>query len=71
MFNDIMGFTETDYVYNQSRAHSADMFFMKMRMWFWVTCASLSFFFLGNIMGVFDINVGGWLVDNLWHSWEV
>ena len=71
MFNDIMGFTETDYVYNQSRAHSADMFFMKMRMGFWVTCASLSFFFLGNIMGVFDINVVGWLLDNLWHSWEV
>ena len=71
MFNDIMGFTETDYVYNQSRAHSADMFFMKMRMWFWVVCASLSCFFLGNIMGVYDINVVGWLVDNLWHSWEV
>ena len=27
-----MGFSESDYVYNQSRAHSADMFFIKMKM---------------------------------------
>lgn len=71
MFNDIMGFTETDYVYNQSRAHSADMFFMKMRMWFWGTCICLSSFFIGNILGVFDINILGWILDTFWHSWEV
>ena len=69
MFNDIMGFTETDYVYNQSRAHSADMFFMKMRMWFWGTCLCLSSFFIGNILGVFDINILGWILDTFWHSW--
>jgi len=71
VFGDIMGFSETDYVYNQSRAHSADMFFTKMRFWFWGLCATMSSFFIGNIMGVFDINVMGWILDNLWHSWEI
>ncbi len=71
VFGDIMGFSETDYVYNQSRAHSADMFFVKMRYFFWGLTASISCFFIGNIMGVFDINVMGWILDNLWHSWEI
>jgi hypothetical protein len=69
VFGDIMGFSDSDYAYNAQRAHSADIFFLKMRMLFWASCATLSAFLIGNIMGVFDINVMGWLFDNLLNGW--
>ena len=64
-----MGFSESDYVYNQSRAHSADMFFIKMKMYFWGSCAVLSAFLIGNIMGVFDINTMGWIIARAKDIW--
>lgn len=64
-----MGFSESDYVYNQSRAHSADMFFIKMKMYFWGSCAVLSAFLIGNIMGVFDINIMGWIIARAKDIW--
>ena len=70
VLGDLMGFSESDYAYNQSRAHSADMFFVKMRLVFWGSCATLSAFLIGNIMGVFDINIMGSLISylkSLWH----
>ena len=67
--SDLLGFSDSDYAYNQSRAHSADMFFMRMRAWFWGFCACLSGFLIGNIMGVFDINIMGWLFDTLLNGW--
>ena len=69
VFGDIMGFSDSDYAYNQQRAHSADIFFLKMRAWFWGFCASLSGFLIGNILGVFDINIMGFLFDTLLNGW--
>ncbi len=69
VLSDLMGFSESDYAYNQSRAHSADMFFVKMRMWFWGGCATLSAFLIGNIMGVFDINIMGWIISLFAGMW--
>tara|TARA_R100001463_G_scaffold3639_1_gene14560 strand:- start:827 stop:1045 length:219 start_codon:yes stop_codon:yes gene_type:complete len=69
VFGDIMGFSESDYVYNQSRAHSADMFFIKMKMYFWGSCLALSAFLIGNIMGVFDINIMGWIIERAKDIW--
>lgn len=69
VFGDIMGFSESDYVYNQSRAHSADMFFIKMKMYFWGSCVGLSAFLIGNIMGVFDINIMGWIIARAKDIW--
>jgi len=71
MLGDLMGFSDNDYAYNQSRAHSADILFLKMRAWLWGTCAALSCFFIGNILGILDINILGWIVDTFWNSWEV
>jgi len=68
--SDWLGFSDSDYAYNQQRAHSADMFFVKMRLIFWGGCATLSAFLIGNIMGVFDINIMGSLISylkSLWH----
>ena len=71
MISDFLGFSDSDYAYNQQRAHSADILLLKMRAWFWGTFAAISSFFIGNIMGVFDINILGWILDTFWHSWEV
>ena len=69
VFGDLMGFSDSDYAYNAQRAHSADIFFLKMRAFFWGFCASLSGFLIGNIMGVFDINIMGFLFDTLLNGW--
>lgn len=66
VLSDLMGFSDSDYAYNTQRAHSADMFFMKMRAWFWASCSTLSALLIGNIMGVFDINIMGTLIDWTW-----
>jgi hypothetical protein len=69
VFGDIMGFSDSDYAYQQQRAHSADMFFIRMRYWFWGSCIALSSLLIGNILGVFDINIMGFVIDKLWNSW--
>lgn len=69
MLGDLMGMSDSDFMYNQSRAHSADIFFLKMRAWFWGSCAALSALLIGNIMGVFDINIMGWIVDAFTGLW--
>lgn len=63
VLSDLMGFSDSDYAYNQQRAHSADLFFIKMRAWFWGSCATLSALLIGNIMGVFDLNIMGSLIS--------
>ena len=39
------------------------MGFIKMRAWFWGSCATLSALLIGNIMGVFDLNIMGSLIS--------
>jgi len=70
VFGDLMGFSDSDYAYNQSRAHSADIWFLKFRAYFWGTCAALSGFLIGNILGVFDINILGWILNSTQDAWE-
>lgn len=60
---------ETAISYDLQRAHSADVWFIKMRAWFWGITASTASFLLGNIMGVFDINLFGMFFDWLSHIW--
>lgn len=56
------GFDEGVMAYDLQRAHSADIWFIKFRAYFWGTCISLSSLLIGNILGVFDINIMGWLI---------
>ena len=66
---DLLGFSDSDYAYNAQRAHSADIFFLKIRMFFWGTCLGLSSFLIGKILGVFDVNIMGFLFDTLLNGW--
>ena len=64
--SDLLGFSDSDYAYNTQRAHSADIFFMRMRAWFWGSCSTLFFFLVGNILGVvLDISIMGWIIDSV------
>ena len=54
---------ETAISYDLQRAHSADVWFLKMRAWFWGITSSVAALLLGNIMRVFDINIFGLLFD--------
>jgi len=64
-----MGMSDSDYMYNQSRAHSADLLFLKLRAWFWGSCATLSALLIGNIAGVFDVNIMGWIIERITGLW--
>jgi len=64
------GFDETAMAYDLQRAHSADIWFLKFRAYFWGTCAALSGFLIGNILGVFDINILGWVLNSIQDAWE-
>jgi len=61
----VLGFDETTIAYDLQRAHSADIWLMQMRMWFWGSCFVIGSFLIGNILGVFDINIMGWLISKV------
>ena len=49
--------------YDMSRAHSADILFFKVRAYFWGTTIAFISLLVGNILGVFDVNIIGWLLN--------
>jgi hypothetical protein len=70
VFDSIFGVNESALAYDMTRAHSADVFFLKVRAWSWGITCTIGGFLIGNIMGVFDINIFGilWdLISGLWH----
>jgi len=56
---------DIDFMYNQSRAHSADLMFLKLKAWFYGITFSVATLLLGNIGGVFGINIMGWIIDKI------
>jgi len=64
------GFDESAMAYDLQRAHSADIWFLKFRAYFWGSCATLAGFLIGNILGVFDINILGWILGTLQDAWN-
>ena len=62
VLGDLMGFSDSDYAYNQTRAHSADIWFLKLRAWTWGITATVAALCIGNIAGVFGINIFGALI---------
>jgi hypothetical protein len=59
----VFGFDETSMAYDVSRAHSADVWFLKARAWFWGITMTVTAFCLGNILGALNVNVFGFLVE--------
>ena len=63
MLDRLLGVDEQSLAYDLSRAHSADIFFLKVRYWLWGVGSTGFFFLVGNIMGSFGIDLLGLAID--------
>ena len=62
-FPDIFGVDEQNLAYDMSRAHSADVWFLKVRFWVWGITASVAALLIGNIAGSLGFNIFGGAID--------
>ena len=70
MLLDLFGLDETSITYDMTRAHSADMLFLKARAFMWCITIGVACLLIGNICGVFGINFFGeaWnFLSGMWH----
>jgi len=69
----LFGMDETTLAYDLQRAHSADIWFLRARFWFWSIVACCSSFLIGQILAIFGVNTIsiGWngLVDFWQQLW--
>ncbi len=63
MLDRLLGVDEQSLAYDLSRAHSADIFFLRVRYWLWGVGSTVFFFLVGNIMGSFGIDLLGMAID--------
>jgi len=67
---DLFGLDESSIAYDMTRAHSADMLFLKARAFMWCITIGVASLLIGNICGVFGINFFGeaWnFISGMWH----
>jgi len=64
-FPNILSANESTITYDMTRAHSADIWFLKLRAWMWGITASTAALCVGNIMGSVGVNIFGALIDVL------
>ena len=57
MLDRLLGVDEQSLAYDLSRAHSADIFFLKLRAWIWGTIAGVSCFIIGNVLCHFGLDL--------------
>ena len=62
---DIFGVDEQNLAYDMSRAHSADIWFLKVRLWWWGFTASVASLLVGNIAGALGFSIFGGIFDIL------
>lgn len=64
---------ESTLAYDLQRAHSADVWFLRARFWFWGITGGVTSFVLGQALAIFGINTLSltWnaLVDFWHHLW--
>lgn len=65
MLDRLLGVDEQSLAYDLSRAHSADIFFLRVRYWIWGVGSTVFFFLVGNIMGALGIDLLGIAIDNI------
>ena len=69
MLLDLFGLDETSIAYDMTRAHSADMLFLKARAIMWCITIGIGCLLIGNICGVFGINYFGIVWEALGNIW--
>ena len=66
----IGGHGEERIAYDLTRAHSADVFFLKMRAWFWGVSVGIIAFLSGNILGASGLDIFGEIWQSMVDTWE-
>ena len=67
LFPDLMGVDEQSMAYDMTRAHSADIWFLKIRFYMWGITLSVMSFLVGNIIGSIGFNIFGRVFEWLKH----
>jgi hypothetical protein len=62
-----MGFDETTLAYDLQRAHSADVWFLRARFYFWGIIGSISAFIIGQLCALFGYNVLSSAWEGFWN----
>ena len=52
----LFGMDESTLAYDLQRAHSADIWFLRARFWFWGSVASLTSFVIGQAFAIAGVN---------------
>ena len=65
----IMGFDESTLAYDLQRAHSADIWFLRARFYFWAFLACLTSFFLGHALSSFGVDLYSSAWNGFWNMW--
>ncbi len=52
----LFGMDESTLAYDLQRAHSADIWFLRARFWFWGAVASLTSFVIGQAFAIAGVN---------------
>jgi hypothetical protein len=62
-----MGFDEQTLAYDLQRAHSADVWFLRARFYFWGTVCSISAFIIGQGLAIFGYNILSTMWEGFWN----
>lgn len=65
----IMGFDESTLAYDLQRAHSADIWFLRARFYFWAFSACVISFFLGHALSRFGVDLYSSAWNGFWNVW--
>lgn len=60
------GMDETSLAYDMQRAHSADVWFLRARFYFWGIIGCISSFVLGQILAMMGINTVTTMWEGFW-----
>ena len=65
-----MGFDETTLAYDLQRAHSADVWFLRARYFFWGTVSTIVGFLVGHALPSFGVNMYKETWEGFWNFWH-
>tara|TARA_R110002167_G_scaffold3375_15_gene16478 strand:+ start:12 stop:236 length:225 start_codon:yes stop_codon:yes gene_type:complete len=61
------GINETDLAYDMQRAHSADVWFLRARFYFWGIISTVTGFCVGHFLPLLGINMYASMWEGFWN----
>ena len=66
----LFGMDESTLAYDLQREHSAHIWFLRARFWFWGAVACLASFVIGQALAVYVINTLSWAWNGVVDFWN-